>query len=83
MSQYFGKWARERKLACSNCCLEEYFTDEVSVRNAVPFGYSFSKSQVARIYLFQANIVVNACELHCLVTIFDGQAILSSDYITH
>ena len=61
MSQYFGKWTRERKLACSYCCLE-YFIDElyVSVRNAVPFSDCFSKSQVAQRYLFQANIVCDA-----------------------
>ena len=30
MSQYFGTWAREINLSCSNCCLEEYFIAELS-----------------------------------------------------
>ena len=57
----------------------------VSVRNAVPFGDCFCKSQGCPVLSVPSQYSVQYIigEQHCLVTIFDGQAILSSDYFTH
>ena len=86
MNQYFGKWTRERKLACFNCCLEEYFVDELCFcqkKDLYRLVTVFAKARLPS-DLFQDNSVRRMIsELHCLVTIFDGQAILSSDYFTH
>ena len=56
---------QREKVSRSNCCLEEYFIDELC----------FCQKR--------CSVRCILSELHCLVTIFDGQAILSSDYFTH